>query len=137
MANFDEAYKRTLKFEGGWCNEDGDTGGETYKGISRVFHKSWAGWKIVDSYKKKPNWPKNMESDATLQALVKDCYKENYWKPIWGDKLTNQKVANDLYDTAVNMGVGTSIKLAQRQFKLAVTCKMNEALLKKLNSVAK
>lgn len=137
MANFDEAYKRTLKFEGGWCKEDGDTGGETYKGISRVFHKSWAGWKIVDSYKKKPNWPKNMESDATLQALVKDCYKENYWKPIWGDKLTNQKVANDLYDTAVNMGVGTSIKLAQRQFKLAVTCNMNEALLKKLNSVAK
>lgn len=135
MANFDIAFQRTSKFEGGWVNDDADSGKETYKGISRVYQKSWAGWKIIDSYKKKSNFPKNLESDKTLQELVKKCYRENYWAPIWGDKIDNQNVANDLYDTAVNMGVGTSIKLSERQHKMKETAKMSQELLNKLNSV--
>ena len=135
MANFDEAYQRTLKFEGGWVNDDNDSGKETYKGISRVYEKNWEGWKIVDAYKKKPNFPKNLEADKKLQELVKNCYRKNYWNVIWGDKIRNQKVANDLYDTAVNMGVGTSIKLSERQCGLKETCKMSQKLLDKLNSV--
>lgn len=135
MANFDEAYQRTLKFEGGWVNDDNDSGKETYKGISRVYEKNWEGWKIVDVYKKKPNFPKNLEADKKLQELVKSCYRKNYWNVIWGDKIRNQKVANDLYDTAVNMGVGTSIKLSERQYGLKETCKMSQKLLDKLNSV--
>ena len=135
MANFDIAFQRTSKFEGGWVNDKDDSGKETYKGISRVYQKSWAGWKIIDSYKKKSNFPKILESDKTLQELVKKCYRENYWAPIWGDKINNQNVANDLYDTAVNMGVGTSIKLSERQFKMKETAKMSNDLLIKLNSV--
>lgn len=135
MANFDEAYRHTLKFEGGWVNDDNDSGKETYKGISRVYEKNWEGWKIVDAYKKKPNFPKNLEIDKKLQDLVKSCYRKNYWDKIWGDKIRNQKVANDFYDTAVNMGVGTSIKLSERQYRLKETCKMSQELLDKLNSV--
>ena len=125
MANFDEAYQRTLKFEGGWVNDNNDSGKETYKGISRVYKKNWEGWKIVDAYKKKPNFPKNLEADKKLQELVKSCYRKNYWNVIWGDKIRNQKVANDLYDTAVNMGVGTSIKLSERQYGLKETCNIS------------
>lgn len=135
MANFEEAYQRTCKFEGGWVNNDGDSGKETYKGISRVANPNWAGWAIVDSYKKKSNFPKNLDSDEKLQVLVKECYKTNYWNPVWGDRIKNQKVANDIYDTAVNMGVGTSIKLSQRQFGFKETGKMSNQLLSKLNSV--
>lgn len=135
MANFDEAYQRTLKFEGGWVNDDNDSGKETYKGISRVYEKNWEGWKIVDACKKKSNFPKNLEADKKLQDLVKSCYRKNYWNAIWGDKIRNQRVANDLYDTAVNMGVGTSIKLSERQYGLKETCKMSQKLLDKLNSV--
>lgn len=135
MANFEEALKRTSAFEGGWVNDKSDSGGETYKGISRVNQKSWSGWKIIDGYKKKSNFPKNLESDKTLQELVKKCYRDNYWTPIWGDKIKNQKVANDFYDTAVNMGVGTSIKLSERQYGLKETAKMSQELLNKLNSV--
>jgi lysozyme family protein len=135
MANFEEAYKRTCKFEGGWVNKDGDSGKETYKGISRVANPNWSGWVIVDSYKKKSNFPKNLDSDKKLQQLVKDCYKNNYWNPVWGDRIKNQKVANDIYDTAVNMGVSTSIKLSQRQFGLKESGKMSNQLLNKLNSV--
>lgn len=137
MANFDEAYRRTCGFEGGWVKDDRDNGKETYKGISRVFNKNWAGWNIVDAYKKKPNFPKNLEADKKLQQLVKQCYREKYWTPIWGDRIINQKVANDLYDTAVNMGVGTSIRLAERQFVMAETARMSQRLLDNLNAVSK
>ena len=135
MAKFDEAYQRTLKFEGGWVNDDADSGKETYKGISRAANPNWAGWKIVDSYKKKSNFPKNLDSDTKLQSLVKELYKTNYWDKVWGDKITNQKVANDLYDTGVNMGVAMSIKLSERQFNMNETGKMSNELLNKLNSV--
>lgn len=135
MAKFDEAYQRTLKFEGGWVNDDADSGKETYKGISRAANPNWSGWKIVDGYKKKSNFPKNLDSDTKLQSLVKELYKTNYWDKVWGDKITNQKVANDLYDTGVNMGVAMSIKLSERQFNMKETGKMSNELLNKLNSV--
>lgn len=135
MADFEIAYKRTLKFEGGYVNNPNDSGGETYKGISRKNNPKWAGWAIVDSYKNKSNFPKNLNSDTKLQQLVKECYRDNYWKPVWGDKIKNQAVADDVYDTAVNMGVGTSIKLLQRQYRMKETGKIDDVLLNKLNSV--
>lgn len=135
MANFDIAYKRTCKFEGGWVNDDADSGKETYKGISRAANPKWTGWAIIDQYKKKSNFPKNLDSDTKLQELVKQCYRNNYWNNVWGDEINHQEVANDLYDTAVNMGVATSIKLVERQFKMKETGKMSKNLLDKLNSV--
>ena len=137
MANFDIAYKRTCKFEGGWVNDDADSGKETYKGISRAANPKWVGWVIIDQYKKKSNFPKNLDSDVKLQELVKQCYRNNYWNNVWGDKINHQDVANDLYDTAVNMGVATSIKLVERQFKMKETGKMSKNLLDKLNSVTR
>ena len=137
MANFDISYNRTLKFEGGYVNDDNDTGGETYKGISRKYNPSWSGWKIVDKYKGLKNFPKNLDTDSQLQILVKNCYYDNYWKTIHGNEINNQKVADDLYDTAVNMGISMSIKLSERQFKLSETGKMSSILLSKLNSVSK
>lgn len=135
MANFDVAYNRTSKFEGGYVNDKNDRGGETYKGIARKFHADWKGWNIIDAYKKKANFPKNLSLDSQLQKLVKDLYRKLYWDAVWGDKLLNQKVANDLYDTAVNMGVATSIKLSQRIYKMTETGKMSIELLNKLNSI--
>ena len=72
-----------------------------------------------------------------LEKLKKDLYKKNYWDKVWGDRIKLQEVANDMYDTAVNIGVGMSIKLSERQFKLKETGKMSEILLNKLNSVVK
>ena len=135
MANFDIAFKRTAKFEGGYVYDPDDNGGETYAGISRKANPKWAGWKTIDSAKKKSNFPKSLKNDIILQTQVKTLYRTNYWNTIWGDKITNQDVANDLYDTGVNMGVAMSIKLAQRQFRMTQTGKMSDELLKKLNSV--
>jgi lysozyme family protein len=136
MADFEKAYSRTGKFEGGYVNDPDDSGGETYHGIARKFHPTWPGWKIVDEQKKKSNFPKNLKDRRNeLLPLEKVFYKKEFWDKVWGDSIKDQRVANDMYDTAVNMGVGTSIKLSQRQFKMKETSVMSTALLSKLNSV--
>lgn len=135
MANFETAFKRTAAFEGGYVNDKDDSGGETYKGISRNNNSGWAGWKIIDIAKKQSNFPKSLDSNEELQQLVYQQYRQAYWAPLRADDISNQAVANDLYDTGVNMGVKTSIKLAQRQWGMTETGVMTDELLAKLNTV--
>ena len=135
MANFEIAYKRTSKFEGGYVYDPDDNGGETYAGISRKANPQWLGWKTIDAAKIKADFPKNLDNNAVLRQQVKTLYLKNYWNPIWGDKIIKQEVANEIYDFGVNAGVATSIKLQQRQFKMRQTGKMDDKLLKKLNSI--
>lgn len=135
MAKFKIAFERTEKFEGKnvYTKTPGDKGGETWSGISRVANPNWLGWKILDSI---PNKRHNQTIITTeLENLKTELYKNNYWNQVWGSKIKKQEVANDMFDTAVNMGVATSIKLSERQFGLKETGKMSEELLKKLNSV--
>lgn len=135
MADFLTAFNRTEKNEGKdiWTKVDGDSGGETWSGISRKVNPSWSGWKILDQIKNKKNGQKI--STPELEERKQSLYRTNYWNPIWGDEIKNQKVANDLYDTGVNMGPSTSIKLSERQFGMKETGRMSDELLNKLNSV--
>lgn len=135
MADFLIAFNRTEKNEGKdiWIKVDGDSGGETWSGISRKANPSWSGWKILDQIKNKKNGQKI--STPELEERKQSLYRTNYWNPIWGDEIKNQKVANDLYDTGVNMGPSTSIKLSERQFGMKETGRMSDELLNKLNSV--
>ena len=136
MAKFEIAYKRTQRFEGGYVNDLKDAGGETYNGISRRANPTWAGWRVVDEQKKLPNFPKNLNArKSILDDLEFSLYKTNYWDPVWGDLIQNQHVANDMYDTAVNMGTGRSIRLSEEQFKMKETGRMSADLLTKLNSI--
>lgn len=135
MADFLIAFNRTEKNEGKdiWTKVDGDSGGETWSGISRKANPSWSGWKILDQIKNKKNGQKI--STPELEERKQSLYRTNYWNPIWGDEIKSQKVANDLYDTGVNMGPSTSIKLSERQFGMKETGRMSDELLNKLNSV--
>ena len=135
MADFLIAFNRTEKNEGKdiWTKVDGDSGGETWSGISRKANPSWSGWKILDQIKNKKNGQKI--STPELEESKQSLYRTNYWNTICGDEIKNQKVANDLYDTGVNCGVSMSIKLSERQFKMKETGRMSDELLNKLNSV--
>ena len=129
MANFKIAYKRTSVFEGGYVNDPDDNGGETYCGIARKFHSTWKGWIIIDFQKKKDDFPKNLSNrEIELKKLEGDFYKENFWDKIWGDKINNQKVANDMYDTAVNMGIASAIRIAQQVIGMTITGKWSDEL---------
>ena len=114
MANFYEAYQITKKHEGGYANDKDDVGGETYKGVSRRYHPSWSGWKIIDGYKNKPNFLNNIYNDESLEELVLRFYKEKFWDVNLLDEVSSQNIANEMFDTGVNMGVGRAAKFLQR-----------------------
>ena len=110
MALFIEAYNKTEKNEGGYCDVKGDRGGETYKGIARNFHKEWGGWLIIDEYKSKDkdNFIKELDHDESLQILVESFYKTKFWDVLKGDDIPCQPIAEKLFDVAVNQGVRTA-----------------------------
>lgn len=123
MANFDEAYKRTIKFEGGYSNKANDRGGETYRGITRKNFPKWSGWSAIDIYKSQSSKPSyiNMKAavDTQLQYFVKEFYRKNFWDACKVEICENQSFANNVFDFAVNSGVVQSTKIAQRALGIA------------------
>ena len=114
MANFDSAYAKTMGFEGGYANDPEDVGKETYKGISRVYNPSWPGWKIVDEKKSDPNFPKCLDTDIIITTSVKSFYKANYWDVNLLDSFTDQDIAEEMFDTGVNLGVSRAATFLQQ-----------------------
>lgn len=114
MADFNSAYAKTARAESGYSNNPADNGGETWNGISRKFHPKWVGWATVDAAKKQANFPKNLASNAQLAADEKVFYRTTFWDVMRLSQCPDQVVAEELYDTAVNMGVGKAVSFLQR-----------------------
>jgi lysozyme family protein len=132
MANFSESILKVLRSEGGYSNDPDDSGGETYRGISRKNWPKWLGWLLIDEFKKGNDFLHRIKTDAFLYNSVVDFYKVNFWDMIGGDKLTNQDIADLLVDSAVNEGVKPAVKRAQSIVGLPETGKINEELIEKL-----
>jgi lysozyme family protein len=113
MANFLDAYKVVMGNEGGYVNDPQDSGGETFAGVSRNNFPQWRGWKIIDSYKQKPNFPASLSKDTDLESAVQEFYKQNFWDALSLDYVKDYRLALELFDTAVNCGVKTSGRFAQ------------------------
>lgn len=114
MADFECSFLSTMGHEGKYSNDPEDAGGETYRGISRVYHPNWLGWRLIDGLKRSPNFPKNLEREKALQDLVRDFYKLVFWDMFQGDKIPNQELADEMFDTGVNMSVNRAVKFLQR-----------------------
>lgn len=117
MAQFEIAEAKTGKIEGKWVNNPLDAGKETYAGISRKFHPSWEGWKLIDEYKTKPGFPENIDHKI-MDPLVSSFYKKNFWDSIRLSEFNDQEIANEVYDTGVNMGPEKSIMILQEACNL-------------------
>jgi lysozyme family protein len=102
--------------EGAWSDTPGDKGGETYRGISRVDWPQWEGWPALDAAKQEPNFPANLKENAELPPLVEAFYRTRFWR---FDGVTDQQVANKLFNEAVNLGVWKLVQIAQTALKLA------------------
>lgn len=92
--NFDYAFERLIGHEGGYVDHPNDPGGETKFGISK---RSYPGEDI---------------RGMTL-ARAKQIYRRDFWGPAGCDAVPSA-IKFDLFDTAVNSGVRTAIKLLQR-----------------------
>lgn len=92
--NFDESFEKLIGHEGGYSNDENDPGGETKFGIS------------------KRAYPAENIRNLTLDR-AKEIYYKDYWGPA-GCEAVPEAIRFDLFDTAVNSGVRTAIKLLQR-----------------------
>lgn len=136
MSDFKLASVKILKSEGGYSYDPDDSGGETYKGISRKFWPQWSGWKVIDSTKNQSDWKNKLNSISGLNDAVLLFYKINFWDKIGGDSIKNQDVANLLVDSAVNEGIKSAVKRAEEIVGLPQTGILSLLLTNKLNSFA-
>jgi len=127
MAAFEPAFEKMITNEGGYklINVSGDTGGQTFAGIARNFHGDWKGWSFIDA---------NDLSNPKLKENVKSFYKTKFWNAVKGDQIVSQKIAESIFDFAVNAGVTTSAKLAQGIVGADIDGKIGTQSLTKLNS---
>lgn len=120
MADFEIAYGETEIREGGYVNDPVDKGGETHRGVSRRFNPDWKGWPIVDQIKKDhpTDFKQRINASDELAELAKELYRHRYWKPIRGDEIPDQHIANKVFDTGVNQGIGRSVRFLQEGLNL-------------------
>ena len=113
-----ERSKKFINFvfgaEGFYSNDPKDAGGETLYGIARKKNPNWNGWKIVDDYKKKSGFPKNMSQDQTLVSLKDAFYKSEFYDPVKAEFIEDELLAAHVFDFGVNAGIGTSVRRLQR-----------------------
>ncbi len=127
MAKFEIAYALTMGNEGGYANDKGDTGGETYKGISRNNWPKWQGWPLIDAIKHQTTATgqtlalfvnKAGAANSGLQGFVLAFYKTNFWDVNKLDQVNDQAIGNEMFDTGVNMGTGIAAKFLQQALNL-------------------
>lgn len=99
MPNFDKAFQHVIGIEGGYVNDPTDRGGETKYGIS------------------KRAYPHLDIKNLSLEKAKKIYYRD-YWKKSGAEKALIYKLAEELFDTGVNMGTGIARKFLQEALNL-------------------
>jgi len=94
MTYFEQCFETLIGHEGGYSNDSRDPGGETKFGIS------------------KRSYP-TLDIAALTLADAKQIYKRDFWDRAQCDRLP-PGLAFDVFDTAVNSGIGQAIRFLQR-----------------------
>ena len=103
-----QAIHKIIKLEGGYVNDPSDSGGETNMGITLATARSYG---YQGEMKDLPY--------ETAYAI----YKAMYWNPVRAFNMP-EKVAEEVVDTAVNMGVARAGKFLQRALNVLGTTKL-------------
>lgn len=153
MAKFSAYYPKLMRNEGDYCHNLNDTGGETYRGISRVHHPEWSGWKTINAVKEKhnfkspvakANWAilnKELRANHELSANIEKFYQALYWDTLRLNEVDSQSIAEQLADHGVNAGTSRPAKMLQfllndqYEAKLRVDGKIGPQTIKTLNEV--
>lgn len=114
-------YDPVRQWEGGWCNVEGDRGGETYAGIARNFWPGWPGWKTIDGAQAAHLFPApGHEPSAAISTASPACgtWFEDWYRTEWWDRMSlgtlPQTLADELFEQAVNLGRGGAVRSLQR-----------------------
>ncbi len=96
---FSIAFEELILVEGGYNHDPFDRGGETKYGISQR------------------TYPDLNIKNLTLEG-AKDIYRRDYWDALRLDQVESDTISHEMFDTAVNMGVGTAAECAQKAANL-------------------
>lgn len=98
MADFEVALDHVLRWEGGFVDDEADSGGRTHYGISEAAH------------------PEAWEDGPPTEAQAISIYREQYWrhKRIKAGEVGSDLIATYLFDCAVNHGPQRAAKMLQR-----------------------
>jgi len=102
MTKRDEIIMSVVGIEGGYVNDNLDSGGKTKFGITKKVARKFG-------FKGKM---KNLPLDIAI-----DIYKRRYWDRVRGNELLKSggyELAHEMFEQAVNMGVGQAGKHLQR-----------------------
>lgn len=97
--NFDQAFDALINHEGGYTNNPADPGGETKFGISKRAYPS-------------------LDIKNLTLADARSIYYRDFWQRAMCHKL-HPDLAFDVFDAAVNSGVGQAIRWLQRSVNVA------------------
>jgi lysozyme family protein len=111
MADFNQAFVASPVVRSGYAADPFD--GEIYRGIERPFHPSWEGWSIIDALKfaasDENELKSTLEQNRKLKEKVREFFKQTYWDRFQGDRIPDQEVAEELFESAVELGVRRAV----------------------------
>lgn len=96
-ADFMVCYNKIRHREGFYVNDPDDFGRETYAGVTSRYNPDWYGWRYI----KNKNLKKNQRVEEA-EMWVLDYYL-HIWVSEGFDNLTNQEIADYLFDMRINM----------------------------------
>lgn len=107
MKNIDQLLDELIVREGGYSNDPADSGGETMYGITKVVARAHG------YHDEMRNMPK---------SVAKNIYQDQYWTLPRFDLVAQRlpSVAEELFDTGVNMGPMVAAKFLQRALSVLV-----------------
>lgn len=117
--NYRDAILKVIEHEGGAkiTNHANDRGGLTKFGISQ------RAYPLLDI------------ASLTLDQAIA-IYKRDYWDKIQGDKIKSYSVAFAIFDQAVNRGVATAVKNAQKAIGVKDDGLLGPATLNAINGIS-
>lgn len=113
MSNFDRAFIELLGHEGGYSNNPNDPGGET-------------NWGITIAVARENGYVGPMKDMD--RSVAKMIYAKKYWLPVFDD--LPYEVAFQVFDAAVNSGVGQAVRWLQRAAGVADDGKIGPVTMK-------
>lgn len=110
MAEFGRSYARTMRFERGYTRLPH----ETYWGVDRRWHPTWAGWALIDGLHGPTFAAQLAAAAARLDPLLREFYRAEFWNVVAGDVMADQAIADELFDAGVMSDPNDGVRFLQR-----------------------
>lgn len=141
MASLEEAFKKVIGLEfnspSNALHWNAGENGCTYMGIYEVAHPGWDGWSkvkyMIDKEGSLAKASAKLYYDAELTRCVSGFYKKQFWDKMRLDEVASQKIAEELFVFAVNAGIGTAVRVAQRVVGVTADGVLGSGTIKALN----